>query len=132
MCSVISVWIRRYTQRVHIAGTQANNRLRDTLRHQLQQLRHLRVKLYSYNALLSYPDWSVQHACCQNASSFKQTTTGWKLPRVSAFVNCSLLFGRTLGIHLILLLPYIDLTGIARHFVALSDKGGLNILVIWK
>ena len=51
---------RRYTERVHIAGTQANNKLRDTLLYQLQQQLHLPVTLYTYDTLLSYPNWSVQ------------------------------------------------------------------------
>jgi len=55
LCSVI----RRYTQHVHISGTQANNRLRDVLRHQLQQQFHLPVTFYTYNTLLSYHNWSV-------------------------------------------------------------------------
>jgi len=52
---------RRYTERVHIAGTQANNKLRDTLLYQLQQQLHLPVTLYTYETLLSYPNWSVQY-----------------------------------------------------------------------
>lgn len=48
---------RNYTCRVHITGTQGNNKLRDLLRDQLTSCSHVAVKLYSYNVLLSYHDW---------------------------------------------------------------------------
>lgn len=49
--------LRNYTYRVHISGTQRNNKLRDILKEQLMSYDHVTVKTYTYNVLLSYHDW---------------------------------------------------------------------------